>query len=253
MKKQSKCIAAFILLAALMLSFAGCKAQLSDKREGFEGAGYESAEKAAKAYAEAFLAADVDAMIATFAVETFVEGYDLDEYIQFRKYYNYIYAECAFENSGEFQTAVNYYSRVGDLVNDFKQQYFYLVLDESPSGSMETVVNWEEAEIAQFVDVISDPSFEEKMSKASIHDLLTPEMLEGVDMAVYERNHSQYGHLTCEEITSYAIELDFDGEEYYLFVDVGCYDGVWYNISINSILGVSAGAENGFSIMHRAD
>ncbi|MBQ8399390.1 MAG: hypothetical protein IJX08_05405 [Clostridia bacterium] len=253
MKKQSKCIAAFVLLAVLMLSFAGCKEQPSDAPVCFEGAGYESAEKAAQAYADAFLAADLDAMIASFAVETFVESYDLDEYVKLRKYYNYGYTEYAFENSGDFQTKVNYYSRVGDLVNDFKQQYLYLVLEEYPGGSMETMAKWEDTAIEQYLDVISDPSFEEKMSKASIHDFLTPETIEGVDASVYERTISNYSHLACEEVTSYAIELDFDGEEYYLFVDVGCFDGVWYNISVNSSLGVCVGAEGGNSIMHRAD
>lgn len=46
-----------------------------------ESRGYKSPEDAAKAYLEAFMNNDIDQMLSTFAVETYVKNFDLEKYV----------------------------------------------------------------------------------------------------------------------------------------------------------------------------
>lgn len=250
MKKLLKRTISVLLLTLLILSFSACKSKTTNKVDRFEGDGYETADEAAIAYAEALCQANIDDMLSSFAVETFVENCDLKELVKSRKFYQYDYAECPFENSGDFQTQINYYSRQFDLVNDFKQLYFYLVLGDDDHTTTEIFLKNDSAEIDSFINKISDPSFKQKMSKARVRRVLTPEMLKDIDLLTYKNSTTvKYSYLKCDNITSFAIEFDFNDKGYYLFVDVGCFDGVWYNISASSSLGICAGADGNYSIM----
>lgn len=253
MKKRIRITAALLMLSILLtFLLSACRLPANHASDCFEGKGYDAADKAAMAYAEALCEADIDKMLSTFAIETYINNYDLKEFISSRKTYQYYYAEYAFENNGEFQTQVNYYSRIFELVKDFKQLYYYLVLDDADYTAMETFIQSDSSEIEDFVKQVSDPAFEQKMSNSKLRRILTPEMFNDIDLLIYKNAITTgYSYLNCDEIVSFAIEFDFDGNEYYIFVDTGCFEGVWYNISVKSSLGICAGAKGGGSIMYR--
>lgn len=252
MKQAISKATGLLLLIIVILSFSACKTQTANETDSLEGKGYETADEAAKAYAEAFCQSDIDSMLSTFAIETYIKNYNMKEYLSTRKYYDYYYAECPFENNGEFKTQINYYSRIFDLVKNFKQLYFYLVLKDNDYTSVETFTNSNSDYIESFINEINAPFFEEKVANAKIRRILSPEMLNGIDSLAYKNSiTTKYSFLNCDEITSFAIEFDFNNNEYYLFVDVGRFDDVWYNLSISSSLGVCSGANSPFSIISR--
>lgn len=78
-------------------------------------------------------------------------------------------------------------------------------------------------------------------------------MIENLDVNAWsELEYTLKKYVDCNDINSFAIELDFDGKEYYLFVDVGCFDGVWYNLSVKSLLGIYlTDGSTPFSISYR--
>ena len=72
-------VAVAVLLAAGVLQFRSGAEPTAVK---VEGPGYTSAEEAARAYAEALKAGDLNAMLSTFAVESYVEHFDMAAYIE---------------------------------------------------------------------------------------------------------------------------------------------------------------------------
>ncbi len=252
MKKILARLTALMLLIIWILTLSACKVETNNKIVSFEVKGYESADEAALSYVKSFCQSDIDSMLSTFAIETFIENYDLKEFINSRKYYDYYNTECPFENNSDFKMQINYYSRISELVKSFKQTYYYLILKDDNFSAIETFTRSNANDIELFVNKISDPYFDEKISSAKIRRVLTPEFFNDLDLLTYKNTTTtKYSYLNCDEIKSFAVELDFDGDEYYLFVDVGLFDNVWYNISISSSLGISVGADGSFSIMYR--
>ena len=69
-----KKISAILLAIALSITLCACGSRK------VEGNGYNSPEEALLAYAEALKTGNVDNILSTFAVETYVERFDLAEY-----------------------------------------------------------------------------------------------------------------------------------------------------------------------------
>ena len=81
-----------------------------EDRGRIEGPGFYSAEDAVLAYLDAFSNADLEAMIATFAIESFAENYDLEMTIERMMAYSPIY-EQRFPSSNRFTTSINIHQR----------------------------------------------------------------------------------------------------------------------------------------------
>ena len=229
-----------LLLTVAIIPLSACKDKAEEKTK-IEGEGYASAEEAAVAYVEALCQADIDLMLSTFAIETFVENYDQKKDIERKRYYNNLMEECPLKNEGNYQEGINRYSRIFGLTYEFKKLYIELITD----GEFElraTEYLKTNNEIEEFLNKINDPYFDVKISKAKIGQVLTPKMLGNrlgnIDMSIYKKITDNYNYLNCDEITSFAIEFDYESKGYYLFIDVACFDGVWYNVDMVSHLGI---------------
>lgn len=75
----------------------------------FEGAGFASPEAAVRAYAEAFVAQDVDAMMRCFAMETIAEQADFDALLEHFKVWT-TYSNVPFPRAGQLQSRLNVYA-----------------------------------------------------------------------------------------------------------------------------------------------
>lgn len=201
-----------------------------------EGNGFSSPEAAITAYAKALQNGNMDEMIATYAIESYVEHFDLENYL--RKYPSIILnSDIAIQaqNSNEFASEVSKYTQLAIVTKEIKRAYCNLVgLD---ANTTYTVLNDEQA-LANLVNQLAAPDFKKDLSEMKIGKVLTRDdftfiyVEEGYDRQLNE----MLSYLSVSELCDVALEIDFAGEEYYLFMRTAKIDGKWYNITTSSML-----------------
>ena len=213
-----KKLIALILSAVLCLSLGACG---SSK---VEGRGYKSPEDALLAYADALKAGDVTKMLSTFAVETYVENYNLEEYLNLTRVYNP--GNMVLQN-----------------VRNLNNMYGYLSLGEGFSPTILITENHADAEdflddfvIDDWMEILSEMEFDEDFTY--LDDVLEDDILDKAEDRL-DDNCDIYG---CDEIVSLGLEIELDGEDYLLCMDVACYNGKWYNLSLLGTIGTCLNA-----------
>ena len=230
---------AIVLVICLLFALCGC-----GNAAKVEGKGYKTAEEAALAYAEALKTGDVNKVLATFAIETYVENYDLEEFIDRMNAYTPVPgAEIMMESTDEYTTQVNLINRQATITRYLS--YMYLSMADCEMTGMPIVLGIGEYDDASdLVDDLTNEDWMEILADMEIGDVLgMDEFLDKDQMDLVEEDlEKSYDYLGCDEIQSVAVEVTLDGDDYYLFVDVACYDGVWYNYKPYGTLAVITGA-----------
>ena len=111
---------AMVLVVCMLLSFCGC-----GKKATIEGKGFETPEEAMIAFAEAIRSGDMDQILSVHAVETYVDRYDLEAYID----YTHTYLptmDCPMPNTDANTRAMNIVFRQNTIAR--QQQYLYLYI-----------------------------------------------------------------------------------------------------------------------------
>lgn len=210
-----------------------------EKSSWFEGKGFSSPEAAITAYAKAFKKGDIDKMISTFAVESYVEYFDLEEHMALVGYYQFYNTEVGLPNDSSYKEQINCYSRTTYITQQIKNGYFTLTGVDNSKSLQSFNRNTKEADIDQLIQQLEHPQFDKKLSRIKIGDALTKD-----DFAT-NKNYSSmlknYPYLDVDELCDVAIEIEFDGEQYYLFMLTARINGKWYNISFVSPLGIANG------------
>ena len=240
-----KKILSILLVICTLLALCGCgKDSEDDTNTGssatIEGSGFKSPEKAILAYAEALQSGDVREILSTFAVETYVDSLDMEAYL---------------DQSGSYMISQGLvseddYSREIRLVKrqyELTQLLSYLYLFHSQTGVSYEPISprgdpYENA--SDLIDALTVEDWMEILEDMEIGDVLTAEdIIPDKISDGYTKNLEnlcvRYG---CDELFPLAVEITLDGEDYYLCVDVACYDGKWYNLSMNGIIGIMLGA-----------
>lgn len=215
---------AIVLVICLLFALCGC-----GNAAKVEGKGYKTAEEAALAYAEALKTGDVNKVLATFAIETYVENYDLEEYIDRMNSYM-PGAEIMMESTDEYTTQVNLINRQAAITKNLSHMYLSMA-DCEMTGSPIVLGKGEYDDASDLVDDLTNEDWMEILADMEIGDVLgMDEFLDKDQMDPAEENlEKSCDYLGCDELQSVAVEVTLDGDDYYLFVDVACYDGVWYN------------------------
>lgn len=223
-----------------MLSFGGVRneANIGGK---IEGPGFDTPEAAAEAYLTALRDQDIDAMVATFAVESYADNYDLQAmYDRFQAYVPSF--EMLFPSSNSYNTDMNTETRQATIINQIAKQYmFYNV----PSIDM-----WTTTLITDEPDLVAD--LEEDTGHYVFADLKitgtqSPEELSEVYTS--ERNQENiaaqakpYG-ADAEDVTTVVITFEADGEKWYFCPQLIRYEDNWYIQTINGNLAAILGLE----------
>ncbi len=246
-KKTPKSIISIILIVSLVLNVAlVCVNVLKPKHVKFEGNGFNSPEKAISAYAKAFSEGDVTKMLSTFAIETYVENYDLKDKIESTGSYGYYNAEVGLMNDGEYTSDINKYTRANYLVIQFKDAYFFLEgIDNSQTFVVFSPRGGErEEKIEEHIKMLENPDFDKKLSDIKIGEILHVEDLDLDTEALKNVDYDlSYGYLNADELCELAIEMEIDGEEYYLFMLTAKYGNKWYNVSVLPSAGILYGMD----------
>lgn len=230
------CIALSLSLLANIILL--CTQNSSSK---FEGNGFSSPEAAITAYAKAFRDGDIEKMISTFAIESYVNCFDLEEYISTVGFYSFYNAEIGFPNESNYQELLNQYTRQNYIVGQIKNGYFTLTNIDNSKATYTFFRDNRDAEIETFLNQLNYPNLDKKLSRIKIGNVLDKDDFSTNEY--YSKRLKNYSYLNVEEFCDTAIEIEFDGEQYYLFMLTAKIDGKWYNISFNSPLGILNGMD----------
>lgn len=239
-----------IACGALVISLIAAVLFVSGALGGgrIEGNGFSSPEKAAVAYLEAMKKGDVEKMSATFAVETYVDNYQLDAYID---------RMHAFIPSSQLQLqAVDTYtremminSRMTGINRDMVYQYIWLAAENPEQfceGKVISVTDSADAPYCNGADLVEDlvdPEWKKTISKLEIgkvydQEWVLDELMGDVPEQYEKQRIEMYDNIVgCDESACVAVEFSLDGEEYFLFMTVIRYGNRWYNCQCSGLLG----------------
>lgn len=232
-----KKILTFLLALALCVGLCACGAGK------VEGRGYGSPEEAVLAYAEALQAGDVKKILKTFAIETYVDNYDLEKGVERVRGYSKISEELPLAGDS-YSRDVNLINRQAVIIRNLKFLYLGVAL-EWDEESIISLAGGGYADAEDLVDaltlddwsgILADMRFDDDF--IYLDDILEEGPAERSE-EVLKENRKTYG---CEKIETLALEVELDGEDLYLCMDAACYDGKWYCLNqggmIGSLMGV---------------
>ena len=211
-----------------------------------EGEGFATAEEAAKAYVDGLIANDIDAMLAACAIESYVDHFDLEKYIERCGAYPNIHMNnVMLPDAGETARRINIEYHRSELISEIRYQYLWLVqrkLIDKQYGQPQTNLSDYDS-VAQLMeenfntneDVMKDirlVSVEELSSLLKAAGL-TDEQIRDTEGTMERRA----GVLGADEVTGRALLLDIAGTEYYFVPDLVRYGDRWY---VSTTSGLSA-------------
>lgn len=221
---------------ALLLAFLLCLSLCACGSKKVEGKGYRSPEEALMAYAEALKAGDVNKALSTFAVETYVENYGLEDQIEFAGAYQLSFP---LENEDDFTRQVNLITRQNGIISGLKYLYLYFALgEEKMQKSIITLSDGGYTDAEDLVDDLVVEDWMKALSQMKIKDYVYLEDVQDGDAIERTEEHLEklcrvYG---CDEIVPLAVEVKLDGRNYYLTMNVANYNGKWFNLNQGGIL-----------------
>ena len=232
------CIALSLSLIANIVSL-----YMQNASSKLEGRGYSSPEAAITAYVKAFRNGDIEKMISTFAIESYVDCYDLEAYLTKTNSYQFYNAEVGLPNKSDYQESINKYTRQNYIVRQIKNGYFTLTNIDSSRSIVAFSRDNSDTEIETLLNQLDYPNLDKKLSRITIGNVLTKD-----DFDINQETYSgsvefNYQYLSVDDFCDVAIEITFGGEEYYLFMLTAKIDGRWYNITPISPLGLMTGLD----------
>lgn len=248
---------AVLIAVCIMLIVCGCSQILgiggAGKKGGkIEGTGFDSAEKAVLAYVEALQNGDVDEIISTFAIETFIDNYSLKEHVNnARSYVYYSWPGGGLDSHDAYTRSINLVRRQNEIVVDLEK--LYIEFSDIDDIAMPKIVGgnfYKDAD--ELLDDITVDDWMEMLKKMKIGDVITLHDFEKegkINTNTKEHLKRKADYLNCTELLPLAVEVEIDGEDYYLCVDAARYGNKWYNHDAGGTLTlIMDGGANGILI-----
>ena len=232
MKKLLICLLALLLAAVPALGEG-------TETGALEGPGFGSAEEAVTAYLEAMKNGDVEGMLATFAIETYVAEMDAQADLERMGAFQPSYG-MRLPLGGEYQRQVAVAARYGQLAESLAYQW---MLYSWPEGYEEfdgtAVILSEDGDAEAFLTGLAENDAAARWQEMEVVEFVEPAELS--DMYLSEVNQQNIARQAashgCDEIVSVVAKLDIGGEEWYQCMDVARYGEKWYNLSLIGYIG----------------
>ena len=215
-----------------------------------EGAGYDSPEEAVEAYLNYLKDGDLDGVISTFAVESYVDNYDMSAYFERVQVYRPFLQSGAqlngaFYFESDLSRELNIESRRAYILNGLYKQMLQIIICN--------------ADDEEFADEIYDAMMYATEDKGAVKDVMrflsTDPELNSIEI---DRFHDEGDYDLYEEgikmltkslkkcwgsdIESVMVDLEIADEDYTLFMLCVCYDGKWYIAEFNNPVALTLGA-----------
>lgn len=215
---------ALLLTILLVFSFTGC----GEEAFRYEGGGYKTPEAAVEAYVDAMKTGDVDAMIKVFAVETYVENFDFERYVDRTWSWNF---NMPVPGSDSTADSINLAKRLDSVTGTIQQQLFALMgwtdvltapvsigKDREYTSAAELYAAYDTAQIAKKAKSIRLVRIESDV-----------QLFENASNEYHQSNLAwQAATYGAEEVAGYIATLECEGENYYLGLTLILYGDRWY-------------------------
>lgn len=219
------------------------------KAMGMEGPGFDTPEQAAQAYLDALKRADVDEMISTFAMETYVEHFDFEKYLGRVKAYT-LSMEQRLPPVNDFSKGINLAQRRGNLATAICRQYLTLLALFAEDANITKILEGgvlplTEEETGELVRALANPEYLQTLGTLRLVEFVPPAQLS--DQYDSERNReniaARAAAFGADELTDVAARVEIGGRRYLFFFDVARYGDRWYNLdhagNLSNLMGVS--------------
>lgn len=208
-----------------------------------EGSGFDSPEEAILAYLSARSTGDLNAVMSTFAIETYVEHYDGQAVLEAHRTFS-VSEVMPLPLSNDYTRQMKIVDRQMDIVDELALQYIHWLwpqeeyaLDntgrlfltgrgEESAQKAKTLLEAFDVEGREALEAIA-PQFvgfeEDVLEKMDVSDVTKERYIEQL-----ENYRVIYG---CEEIVEKVARVQQGGLDGYLFMRCARYGGRWYNLS----------------------
>ena len=246
MKKLLICLLALLLAAAPALG-EDLPSWVTDggdaAREPLEGPGFGSAEEAVTAYLEAMKKGDLEGMLSTFAIETYVAEMDAQADLERMGAFQPGYG-MRMPLGGDYQRQVAVAVRYGQLAESLAYQWMLYSWPEGYAAfDGASVVLSEDGDAEAFLAALAEGDAAARWQKMEVVGFVEPELMSTQYSDGSQSRARQAASHGCGEIVSVVAKLDVGGEEWYQCMDVARYGEKWYNLSlignIGHLLGLS--------------
>lgn len=224
------------LLAMLMVLALLAPAALAEIRH--EGEGYDSPEAAVEAYVEALNRGDVDGMISTFALETFVDRCDAEAALQYLQSINPMLL-AAVPVNGAYARSLLINARRAQIANRLFQQYVQI----SAQLDNMAVPLQDAAARQEMLDRFADSPANAWAGNVELVGWVNPALLS--DRIAYPMNMVsamlQSAYFDPDDLAWEAAHLNVAGESAVLLVQCAKYGDRWFNEELSGIPGAVLG------------
>lgn len=234
--------------SAISLIGAGSSARHS-AFGSYESSGFATAEDAALAYLRAMQAEDIASMISTFAIETYVDHFDVRTQLErvgsfSRTMYYALPADTTFARQTKITGRYNNISQLissGYLLQIWPTEIsedFDMRIGLLEEGSTDTLIQAFNKNASSFQP--NTIRFIEFVDPSAFPD--------AYDIYISEHNQKniaiQAAICGCDEMKDLIMRFSMNGKEYYQFMQCSRYGDVWYNFSgtnhLTNIVGLSS-------------
>lgn len=208
----------------------------------FEGPGFDSPEDAALAYIEAFNAGDVQGMISTFAIETYVDHVDRQATIErFRASNSGIQDSCPMPTPYVRDLMVS--ERCGNIATQLYRQYLLFAMPEeyrdNPYRPVSFTSGDRSQEISNFLSAFDSSPVNEWIGNIVFVEFVPPEEL--TDYFMDERNQENLNRMMactgCDELAEIVVHIQINGKDYYQCLECARYGDRWYVQNLGGNIG----------------
>ena len=202
--------------------------------------GFSSPEEAFKAYFEAFRKNDVNAMLSTFAVETYVENVDAYKQCE-RKQIGIPYSDSTtIPVTNDYIKELQIMIRLNQLSTTMYAQYilysWYMGGANEDYNPKNAIHIKEGRQIEEYLDTYSGNGFPEAIQKAEFIRFTNMQELFG-DISYADKLVTEaLQRYNADAVDFVAAFVEIEGAEYLMYMDCAEYDGKWYNVNLNGIL-----------------
>jgi hypothetical protein len=199
-----------------------------------EGPGYKTPEDAATAYLEALKSGDLDAALATFAVESYAENADLKSYIRLIEQYSPLgHNGMPLPNTGDFVRSLNISALEGYITSGIYRNLMVYAYPTEANKYASTPLDAQSVD--DFFSGLEDDTKLRELATLEIKRMLSQSELNSrlrgtiySSETVANNRESTLAVTGADEIADVAAFLDIAGTEY-LFVNsaVKYADGMW--------------------------
>lgn len=240
MKKLLVCLLALLLAAAPALG-EDLPSWVTDggdaAREPLEGPGFGSAEEAVTAYLEAMKNGDLEGMLATFAIETYVAEMDAQADLARMGVFQPSYG-MRLPLGGDYQRQVAVAVRYGQLAESLASQWMLYSWPEGYAAfGDESIAFQEDGDAEAFLTELAENDAAARWQEMEVVGFVEPELMSTQYSDGAESRARQAASHGCDEIVSVVAKLDIGGEEWYQCMDAARYGEKWYNLSLVGYIG----------------